>query len=239
MQQNIAYYRFHREEWGLEEVDFQPRPVSDAKTSSRLLGKGVNIFHTDLAQQDPWSMKQSGHKHNLRVVFRKCSRKGGLVFPSVVGGLESSAAAAALFVKRLFPSDANKRTTGQMCCSAPGYKTGWFLPCTFTPLLFSRRLCSTLTRPPSRKRCWSLHWTTFRLKMRWVVSAQMSCISITVVCKVIDTANKNVFFKNFTVISPCWFYVMRFSDIRYYPLNSTSSSFVLVWRRRPDLRRYT
>lgn len=37
MQQNIAYYRFHREEWGLEEVDFQPRPVSDAKTSSRLL----------------------------------------------------------------------------------------------------------------------------------------------------------------------------------------------------------
>ncbi|XP_056263183.1 endoplasmic reticulum protein SC65 [Pseudoliparis swirei] len=26
MQQNIAYYRFHREEWGLEEVDFQPRP---------------------------------------------------------------------------------------------------------------------------------------------------------------------------------------------------------------------
>ncbi|XP_068434065.1 endoplasmic reticulum protein SC65 [Clinocottus analis] len=26
MQQNIAYYRFYREQWGLEEVDFQPRP---------------------------------------------------------------------------------------------------------------------------------------------------------------------------------------------------------------------
>lgn len=29
MQQNVAYYRFYREQWGLEESDFQPRPVSE------------------------------------------------------------------------------------------------------------------------------------------------------------------------------------------------------------------
>lgn len=28
MQQNVQYYRFYREQWGLEESDFQPRPVS-------------------------------------------------------------------------------------------------------------------------------------------------------------------------------------------------------------------
>ncbi|MEQ2202765.1 hypothetical protein XENOCAPTIV_015027 [Xenoophorus captivus] len=33
MQQNVAYYRFYREQWGLKEEDFQPRPVS--KTSHR------------------------------------------------------------------------------------------------------------------------------------------------------------------------------------------------------------
>lgn len=29
MQQNVAYYRFYRQQWGLEEEDFQPRPVSE------------------------------------------------------------------------------------------------------------------------------------------------------------------------------------------------------------------
>lgn len=29
MQQNVAYYRFYREQWGLQEGDFQPRPVSE------------------------------------------------------------------------------------------------------------------------------------------------------------------------------------------------------------------
>lgn len=29
MQQNVQYYRFYREQWGLEESDFQPRPVSE------------------------------------------------------------------------------------------------------------------------------------------------------------------------------------------------------------------
>lgn len=30
MRQNVQYYRFYREQWGLEESDFQPRPVSHA-----------------------------------------------------------------------------------------------------------------------------------------------------------------------------------------------------------------
>lgn len=29
MQQNVQYYRFYREQWGLEESDFHPRPVSE------------------------------------------------------------------------------------------------------------------------------------------------------------------------------------------------------------------
>lgn len=29
MQQNVAYYRFYREQWGLEDKDFEPRPVSE------------------------------------------------------------------------------------------------------------------------------------------------------------------------------------------------------------------
>ena len=32
MQQNLAYYRFYREQWGLKEEDFQPRPVSKTTT---------------------------------------------------------------------------------------------------------------------------------------------------------------------------------------------------------------
>lgn len=27
MQQNLVYYRFHRERWHLQEEDFEPRPV--------------------------------------------------------------------------------------------------------------------------------------------------------------------------------------------------------------------
>lgn len=29
MQQNVEYYHFYREQWGLEDSDFQPRPVSE------------------------------------------------------------------------------------------------------------------------------------------------------------------------------------------------------------------
>lgn len=37
MQQNLQYYRFYREQWGLEESDFQPRPVSHAERRRRRL----------------------------------------------------------------------------------------------------------------------------------------------------------------------------------------------------------
>lgn len=33
MRQNVEYYHFYREQWGLKESDFQPRPVSETKTS--------------------------------------------------------------------------------------------------------------------------------------------------------------------------------------------------------------
>ena len=29
MKQNVVYYGFYREQWGLKDQDFQPRPVSD------------------------------------------------------------------------------------------------------------------------------------------------------------------------------------------------------------------
>ena len=32
MQQNMVYYRFYREQWGLEETHFLPRPVSNQIT---------------------------------------------------------------------------------------------------------------------------------------------------------------------------------------------------------------
>lgn len=34
MKQNVEYYRFYREQWGLEEGDFLPRPVSSQTKSS-------------------------------------------------------------------------------------------------------------------------------------------------------------------------------------------------------------
>lgn len=34
MKQNVEYYRFYREQWGLEESDFLPRPVSSQTKSS-------------------------------------------------------------------------------------------------------------------------------------------------------------------------------------------------------------
>lgn len=37
MRQNVEYYRFYREQWGLEESDFQPRPVSQPTPSLLLL----------------------------------------------------------------------------------------------------------------------------------------------------------------------------------------------------------
>lgn len=34
MKQNVEYYRFYREQWGLEDSDFLPRPVSSETKSS-------------------------------------------------------------------------------------------------------------------------------------------------------------------------------------------------------------
>ena len=33
MLQNVQYYHFYREQWGLEEKDFEPRPVSETNPS--------------------------------------------------------------------------------------------------------------------------------------------------------------------------------------------------------------
>lgn len=41
-------------------------------------------------------------------------------------------------------------------------------------LLFFRRLWGILTRQPSRRRCWSLHWTTCKQKMRYVATVLAS-----------------------------------------------------------------
>ena len=38
MRQNVQYYRFYREQWGLEERDFQPRPVSHVHVREVLSG---------------------------------------------------------------------------------------------------------------------------------------------------------------------------------------------------------
>ena len=45
MTQNVAYYRFYREQWGLVENDFQPRPVSETDTSlSSLFNQSVRFY---------------------------------------------------------------------------------------------------------------------------------------------------------------------------------------------------
>lgn len=55
MQQNIAYYKFYREQWGLEDTDFQPRPVSKPKDFLRTLHSWLTKFTlavTDRNQDD-------------------------------------------------------------------------------------------------------------------------------------------------------------------------------------------
>lgn len=45
MRQNVEYYSFYREQWGLEESDFLPRPVSTVETKSSVfrLGTGACV----------------------------------------------------------------------------------------------------------------------------------------------------------------------------------------------------
>ncbi|KAK9535353.1 hypothetical protein VZT92_007737 [Zoarces viviparus] len=52
MQQNIAYYRFHREQWGLEEMDFQPRPealryINKTSKQKEMLEFALNYLQTE------------------------------------------------------------------------------------------------------------------------------------------------------------------------------------------------
>lgn len=43
MKQNVEYYRFYREQWGLEESDFLPRPVSSQTKSSVFWPPGQRV----------------------------------------------------------------------------------------------------------------------------------------------------------------------------------------------------
>ncbi|CAM9322829.1 unnamed protein product, partial [Lampetra planeri] len=52
MQQNIAYYRFYREQWGLVDADFQPRPealkyFNQTTKQKEMLEFAVNYLQTD------------------------------------------------------------------------------------------------------------------------------------------------------------------------------------------------
>lgn len=42
MKQNVEYYSFYREQWGLQESDFLPRPVSSQTRSSASQSPRVN-----------------------------------------------------------------------------------------------------------------------------------------------------------------------------------------------------
>lgn len=50
MQQNLQYYRFYREQWGLEEGDFQPRPVSPV----HLRHRSVPVDHFKVVPEFCW-----------------------------------------------------------------------------------------------------------------------------------------------------------------------------------------
>lgn len=56
MLQNVQYYRFYREQWGLEESDFQPRPVSHTHVcclSARFLVLADRADATRRPERDP------------------------------------------------------------------------------------------------------------------------------------------------------------------------------------------
>lgn len=52
MQQNVQYYRFYREQWGLEDKDFEPRPealkyFNETKKQKEMLEFALNYLQTD------------------------------------------------------------------------------------------------------------------------------------------------------------------------------------------------
>lgn len=63
MQQNIAYYKFYREQWGLEDTDFQPRPealryYNQTTKQKEMLEFALNYLQTD--DEDEVSPEETG-----------------------------------------------------------------------------------------------------------------------------------------------------------------------------------
>lgn len=69
MQQNVAYYRFYREQWGLEERDFQPRPealryFNETTKQKEMLEFALNYLQTDdEGEVSPEEMPSSRSEH--------------------------------------------------------------------------------------------------------------------------------------------------------------------------------
>ncbi|KAM3597672.1 uncharacterized protein V6R79_007858 [Siganus canaliculatus] len=69
MQQNVDYYRFYREQWGLEESDFQPRPEALSYFNMTTKQKEMLEFATNYLQTDdedvvsPEEMASSRSEH--------------------------------------------------------------------------------------------------------------------------------------------------------------------------------
>ncbi|XP_029293487.1 endoplasmic reticulum protein SC65 [Cottoperca gobio] len=66
MQQNVAYYRFYREQWGLEESDFQPRPeavkyFNETTKQKEMLEFALNYLQTD--DEDVVSSEEAASTH--------------------------------------------------------------------------------------------------------------------------------------------------------------------------------
>ncbi|XP_035510681.1 endoplasmic reticulum protein SC65 [Morone saxatilis] len=69
MQQNVAYYRFYRQQWGLEESDFQPRPealryFNETTKQKEMLEFALNYLQTDdedMVSPEEMATSQSEH----------------------------------------------------------------------------------------------------------------------------------------------------------------------------------
>lgn len=67
MQQNVAYYRFYREQWGLKEEDFQPRPealkyFNQTTKQKEMLKFALSYLQTD--DEDVVSPEETGTAHS-------------------------------------------------------------------------------------------------------------------------------------------------------------------------------
>ncbi|XP_029912875.1 endoplasmic reticulum protein SC65 [Myripristis murdjan] len=67
MQQNVAYYHFYQEQWGLEEKDFQPRPealrfFNQTTKQKEMLEFALNYLQTD--DEDVVSPEEVGASHS-------------------------------------------------------------------------------------------------------------------------------------------------------------------------------